>query len=567
MAHPAGGARRLARNEATLTNTTRVAALRDGEAQAGSPILYGSAARAALLRGADQLAALVAPTLGPVPRMVAIAPILGNEPPEILDTAATIARRTIEIDDPFENAGAMLLRDLVLRVAGDVGDGGATTAVLAQALLRDGGRLLAGGINVVRLCQGLRLGLGWALEALDAQAWTVKHPDEIARIAQHAVDDVKLAEMIGEILDTVGPDGIVLVESAHGTTTTHQYVDGVRWEGGYLSAHLLNDDDTTARVIDPRILITDMAVERIEQIVPALEACVAAGTPRLVVIAPEVRDAVIATLLANRKQGILAAALVVQAPSIGYQRIGILGDLAATTGGRCLHAETGDQLERVTLNDLGTARQAWATRQAFGIIGGHGDRAAIRKRVADLRGELSINLDDPYIRTKLRERIAKLTGTGAMIQVGAATRRAQELEQQRIEAALATTRLALEKGVVAGGGGALLACAATLEQRAPDGDVGAGVRLLARALAAPAQTIARNAGLDGRAITHRSAEQSPRAAFDVLAGTWVDGQATGLVDPVGVVRTALEAAVSTAATALTVDVLIRRRDSLRRIRG
>lgn len=553
-----------------MTDTNRLAARRDGEAEAGSPILYGSAARSALLRGADLLAALIAPTLGPVARTVAIAPIVGSDPPEILDTAATIARRTIEIDDPFENAGAMLLRDLVLRVADDVGDGGATTAVLAQALLHDGGRLVAGGINVVRLCQGLRLGLTWALAALDAQAWTVDHPDEIARIARHAVGEPVLAEMIGEILDTVGADGIVLVENAHGTDTTHQYVDGVRWEGGYLSAHLLNGDDTTARILEPRILITDMALERAEQIVPTLEACVAAGTPRLVVIAPEVKDAVIATLLANRKEGILAAALVVRAPSIGNQRAGILDDLAAMTGGRCLHAETGDHLERVTAGDLGIARQVWATRQAFGIIGGRGDRAAIRQRVTEVRGELAANLDDPYIRTKVRERIAKLTGTGAMIQVGAATRRAQELLKQRIEAALTTTRLALEAGVVAGGGGALLACTAALEQRAPDGDIGTGVRLLARALAAPAQTIARNAGLDGRAITSRATsqatEQAPRAAFDVRAGVWVDAQGAGLVDPVGVVRTALEAAVSTAATALTVDVLIRRRDPLRRIR-
>ena len=283
----------------------------------------------------------------------------------------------------------MLIRDLVLRVAEDAGDGGATTAVLTQALLHDGGRLLAGGVNVVRLCQGLRRGLAIAQEALDAQVSKIDHPDEIARVALHGLGDLRLAEMIGEILDTVGPDGIVLVEDAHGTETTHQYVDGVRWESGYLSAHLLPDGEATARVLEPRILITDQAIERPEQIVPALEACVAAGTPRLVVIAPEVKDAVIATLLANRQREVLTAALAIEAPSIGYQRTGILGDLAAITGGRCLTGELGDRLEQAT--DGRSRQRPPGLGQPTGVrvVGGRGSREAVRKRVADVRGELA----------------------------------------------------------------------------------------------------------------------------------------------------------------------------------
>jgi chaperonin GroEL len=485
----------------------------------------------------------------------------------VLDTAATIARRMLELPDPFENPGAMLVRDLVLKVADTAGDGGATTAVLAQALLHDGGRLLAGGVNVVKLHQGLRRGLRLALDALEAQTVTIDHPDDIARLVLHTLGDERLAETIGEILDTVGPDGIVLVEDARGTQTSHEYVDGVRWDGGYLSSHLLAVGETTARVVEPRILLTDHAVERPEQIVPALEACVAAGAPRLVIIAPEVRDQVIATLLANREREVLTAALAIGAPSMGYQRAGILEDLAAITGGRCLRSELGDRLEHVTQADLGSARQVWATRQAFGVIGGRGDRAAIRKRVSDVRGELAAGQDDRYIREKVKERLAKLTGTGAMIQVGAPTRRSQELLKQRIEAALTVARLALKAGVVAGGGGALLACADALTADDAAGDERAGVRLLARALTAPAETIARNAGYDGRAIVHQWPKQAPGSAFDVLAGAWVDAAERGLLDPVGVTRTALEAAVSAAATALTVEVLIRRRDPLRRVRG
>ena len=383
----------------------------DEASRSESPIRYGLAARAALLRGADQLAALVASTLGPVARTVAIAPIIGNDPPEILDTAATIARRMIELSDPFENAGAMMLRDLVLRVAEQAGDGGATTAVLARALLHDGGRLLAGGIDVVQLCAGLRAGLTLARDQLETHSWTVSHPDEIAQVARHSIEDDKLAEMIGEILDTVGPDGIVMVENAAGNETIHQYVDGVRWDGGYLSAHMVPPGETTARLLEPRILLCDFKIERPESLAPALEACIAADAPRLVIIAPEVQASVISMLLANRDKGTLGGVLAIQAPSIGYQRTGILDDLAAATGARCLHADFGDQLERVTLEDLGSARQVWATRQAFGVIGGRGDRAVIRKRVTDVRAELAANQDDRYTREKVRERLAKLTGT------------------------------------------------------------------------------------------------------------------------------------------------------------
>jgi chaperonin GroEL len=532
----------------------------------GSPIRYGLQARAALLRGADQMAALVASTLGPVARTVAIAPILGSEAPEVLDTAETIARRTIELADPFENAGAMMLRDMILRVAERVGDGGATSAVLVQALLRDGGRLLAGGLDVVALCEGLRDGLQIALADLEARSWRIDHPDEIARVARHSLSDPVLAEMLGEILDTVGPDGIIMVENAHGTETSHQYIDGVRWDGGYLSAHLLPVGEATARVLEPRILITDLAVERPEQIVPALEACVAAGTPRLVIIAPEVRDSVIAMLLANRQREVLTAALAIGAPSIGYQRTGILEDLAAITGGRCVRSELGNRLENIGPDDLGSARQVWASRQAFGVVGGHSDRAAVRKRLADVRAELAAGQDDQYVRTKVRERLARLTGTGASIQVGAPTQRSRDLLKQQIEAAVTSTRLAVESGVVAGGGGALLACVVELERQAGAGDHGAGVRLLARALTAPAQAIARNAGLDGRAIIYQRPAPDTPSAFDVVAGAWLDARESGLVDPIGVTRAALEVAVSTAATALTAEVLIRRRDPLRRIR-
>lgn len=513
------------------------------------------------------MTALVAPTLGPVARTVAVAPIIGDDPPEVLDDAATIVRRTIEIDDPFENAGAMLARQLVLEVTERAGDGGATTAVLARALLHEAGRLVAGGVNVVKLCQGIRQGLGAVVAALEAAAWRIDRPEEIASVALHGVGDPTLADVIAEILDTVGPEGVVLVEDSRGTTTTHEYLDGVRWDGGYLSAHLLAAGEATARVLEPRILLTDQELARPEQVVPALEACIAAGAPRLVVVAPEVRDAVIATLAANRERGVLDAALAIRAPSIGSQRTRILEDLAALTGGRCFRAETGDALERATLADLGSARQVWATRQAFGVLGGRGDRAAVRQRVTEVRAELASVQDDPYLKSKVRERLAKLTGTGATIQVGGPTRRAQELLRQRIEATVTTTQLALAEGVVPGGGTAPLLGVPPLERLGLTGDAAAGARVLARALAAPARVIARNAGLDGRAIAHHLLTDHQGETFDVVRQAWAEPRASGLADPLGVSRAALEAAVSAATTALTVEVLIRRRDPLRRIRS
>jgi chaperonin GroEL len=461
----------------------------------------------------------------------------------------------------------MLVRGTVLEIGERAGDGGATTAVLTRALLQEACRQVAAGANVVHLVRGIRLGLEQVRGRLEGQSWQIDGPDEIASIARQSVGDEQLAEMIGEIVDAVGADGIVLVQESRSTETTHEYVDGVRWDGGYLSQYLLPSGESTGRVVEPRILLTDQPIIRPDQLVPALDACVAAGEPRLVVIAPELSDAALAVLLTNRERGALEGVLAIQAPSLGNQRAGILQDLAAITGGRCIRAELGDRLERLTLADLGTARQVWATRQTFGVIGGRGDKATIRKRVEEVRAELTAGQDEPYIREKVRERLAKLIGIGAIIQVGAPTRRAQELLKERVEAALATCRLALDQGVIAGGGMALLRCASDLNGLDVTGDEALGVQVLGRALAAPAETIAANAGLDGRAMAWQAHQWQDGQVFDVVRQCWDDARDCGVVDPLRVVIGALEAAVSAATTMLAVEVLIRRRDPLRRWRN
>ncbi|MDQ3808720.1 MAG: chaperonin GroEL [Chloroflexota bacterium] len=522
---------------------------------------HGAEARAALLRGIDRMVALVRPTLGPLPRTVAIAHIAGSQPPEILDNAAVIVRRTLQVADPFENMGAMLVRHLVWRVFEQVGDGGATAAVLAQALVRTGGQSITAGASPLLVRRGMQLGLAAASEALRRQGRPMDGPEDIARAVACSLDDPALASMVGEVVDAVGVDGAVIVEDAQGTTTAREYVDGVRWNEGYVSSFLLKADEATAaRVVNPRILVTDYVLDRAEQLLPALEACVAAGQRGLMVIAPEVRDAAVGVLVANRERGLLDGVVAVRAPSFGSQRAGILDDIAAITGGRCVSHERGRRLADITIEDLGRACQAWATRVAFGILGGQGSRSAIRARIAELKAELrAVDGDDAYTGNLLRERIGKLAGTVAVIRVGAASAAEQRARKLRVEAAVKSARAAAREGVVPGGGAALLACVPAVSGlAAPGPDESLGVMAVARALSAPLRAIVRNAGQDEGAVLARAAEH-PGRAFDVLQAQWVDPFASGLLDPLPVTLAALDASVSMAMTALTAEVLIHRK--------
>ena len=508
---------------------------------------------------------LLRPTLGPVARTVAVAPIVGNGPPEILDSAATIARRTVQLADPFEDMGGMIVRHLVWRVFEEAGDGTATAAVLARGLMHAAATAVAAGGSPVPIRRGIEVGLAVALDTLRRQARPVEAPAELAAVAAGIVRNPELAELVGEVVESVGPEGSILIEEAQGTETGYQYIDGVQWDGGYVSHFLLQDGQTTVRLLDPRVFVTDYALDTAEQLLPALEACVAAGARSLLVVAPEVRDSAVGLLVLNRERGLLDGAVAVRAPSIGEQQVRILEDLAVVTGGRCMRRACGERLEDVTVADLGQARQAWASKSAFGILGGRGDRAAIRQRIAEARAELGAISDDQYARDKVRERIGKLAGTAAVIRVGAPTTGEREELKLRVEAAVTAARAALEHGVVPGGGGALLACAPALETLAADcdradrGDEAAGVRALARALAEPMRTIARNAGLESAPILAEARRRGPGWTFDVLRQEWVDPFDAGIVDPLAVVLTALETSASAVAATVTADVLIRRK--------
>jgi chaperonin GroEL len=378
-----------------LTSTRRAI---EGAPPSERLVVYGPAARAALIRGVDRMAALLRPTLGPLARTVAISPVVGTGPPEILDSAAIIARRTTRLADPFEDMGGMIIRHLAWRVFERAGDGAATAAVLAQALLHRAEQYVAAGGNPVSVKRGLEHGLSIARAELRRQAWTIELPSEIAGVVAGSVRGAGLAEMIGEIVDSVGPDGSILVEGARGTETGYEYLDGVRWDEGYLSPFLLEGGETTARLLDPRVFVTDYPLERAEHLLPALEACVGAGGRSLLVVAPEVRDSAVGLLIVNRRRGTLDGAIAVRAPSSGAQQTRILEDIAVLTGGRCLQRDRHERLADMTLDHLGAARQAWATGSAFGILGGQGSKAALRRRIAEARAELGALEDDERTR-------------------------------------------------------------------------------------------------------------------------------------------------------------------------
>jgi chaperonin GroEL len=527
-------------------------------------ILNGAPARQALYRGVDQMARLIRPTLGPNARTVMIAHILqGKNPPEILDSGATIARRTIQIPDPFEDMGAMLLRHAVWQTFEAVGDGTATTAVIAHQLLREAERYLAAGASPVGLRRGLERGLEVALAELDRQARPIELPAEIAGVVAGIVRDPKVAEIVGEVIDSVGPDGAVLVEDSAGTETVYEYIDGIRWNEGYVSPFFVKDGTGgTVRLIEPRIFVTDHYLEKAEQLMPAVEACVQAGGRTIMVIAPEVRGEALSLLLVNLEKDVLDGALAVKAPGFGTQRTRVLEDIAVATGGRCILEDVGELPQNATADDLGSARQGWATNRVFGILGGRGSKEAIRRRVADARAELrTADQDDQHMLKRIRERIGKLSGTAAVILAGAPTSPERDELKLRIEAAVATARAAVEDGVVAGGGAALLACAPAVERAAEllELDEASGARALARALAEPMRAIADNAGLEPSHVLHEARCRGPERTFDVLREEWVDAWEAGLLDPLGVTRHALETGVSAAATALTADVLIHRK--------
>jgi chaperonin GroEL len=521
-------------------------------------VLLDEEARAALKRGVDVMARLIRVTLGPRARTVAIMPIVGsNRPPEILDDGATIARRTLQIPHPFDDMGAMIIRQLACKIGDTTGDGSATAVVIAHSVLDAATRYVAAGGNPMFVKHGLERALAAALAALAAQARPVEGPDDLRRVAAACTRDPKIAGMIGEIFDIIGRDGIVVVENGHSTTVDREYVEGIQWDKGWVSPYLVTDSERMeASVENVPVFVTDRFLSKTEDVLPILNFALARGDKQLFLLAGDISGDALATLVKNKQDNIITT-LAVKAPGYGDRRIRILEDIAIFTGARMIREDAGESIASFTPEGFGRARRVWCNRDFFTVIEGMGNPTTIRNRIAQIKKELPTVTDD-YERGKMRERLGKLSGGLAILKIGAPTELERDEKKLQAEDAVAATRLALEGGIVPGGGVALLACIPAVRRLQLDGDERMGVEILAQALEAPTRQILHNGGFVPNPLIAELRQRPAGWGFDVINGEMVDMWEAGIVDPLKVVHTALDTAVSTAMMALTTEALVRK---------
>jgi len=500
----------------------------------------------------DELANLLRPTLGRLPRPVALERTgQRDRAPEILDDGATILRRIVELPNRDTDMGAMLLRHALWQLHQEVGDGTATAAILFQTIVREGMRYVAAGHNPMRLRREVEREVPRVCTSLRAMARQIEGEDRIAQVAEALCQDPGLASVLGEVFDMVGADGYVQVEGGRQRGLRREYIEGVYWEGGWLSPMFVTDPVGQQAVLsEPAIFISDLHIGQAKQLVPLMDRVVQAGIRSLLVIAGSLSEEAQAVLIANREADKLAT-LAVPAPAVGAQRTGILQDIAILTGGQALTSAMGKRVQSVDLTDMGRARRAWADRDYFGIVGGRGDPKALRNRIRQVNARIE-RAQDRHERDKLRQRLGRLLGGVAKLRIGGAT--PTELETRKVvaERAVITLRRAMEGGVVPGGGVALLACQPVLQ----DTD---GARILACALEEPLRVIAENAGHEPGTVLARVRSSPPGWGFDARTGQVVDFWSEGILDPLAVLQAAVETAVSGAVMVLTTDVLVHRR--------
>ena len=515
-------------------------------------VIFQPRAHQALKRGVDELVNLLRPTLGPRPRVVALERAAERDrAPEILDDGATILRRIIQLPDRDMDMGAMVLRHALWRLHQEVGDGTATAAVLFQALLREGMRYAAAGHDPLHLRREMEQGLAAVRTSLQAMARQFEGQSRIAQVAEALCQDRELALLLGEIFDIVGTEGYVRVEGGRHRGLEREYVEGVYWDGGWLSSSFVTDPVRQETVLnEPAILITDLHIKQAGQLAPVMDRVLRTGIPSLLVIGGNVGDDALTILIANQKADKLGT-LAVRAPSVGAQRAGILQDIAILTGGAVLTSSAGAEVHSAQLEDLGRARRAWATRDYFGIVGGKGDARALRNRIQQVRGEIE-RTEDTHEQDNLRQRLGRLLGGVAKLRIGAPTPAELKARKAVAERTVATLRRALQGGVVPGGGAALLACQPALQETA-------GSRILSHALEEPLRVIAENAGYEPGAVVARVRANPPGWGFDARTGQIVDLWQEGILDPAVVLQAAVEVAVSGATMILTTDVLVHRR--------
>ncbi len=513
-------------------------------------ILFGEEARRALGRGVDALADAVKVTLGPKGRNVVLDKKFGA--PTITNDGVTIAR-DIELEDPFENMGAQLVKEVATKTNDVAGDGTTTATLLAQAMVREGMRNVAAGANPMVLKKGIEMAVNTLVDEIKKKAKTVKG-DDVAQVATISSSDETIGKLIADAMSKVGKDGVITSEESKTMKTELKVVEGMQFDRGYISPYMVTDADKMEAVLkDPYILITDRKISTISDILPILEEVVKQGK-ELVIIAEDLDGEALATLVVNKLRGTFKA-LAVKAPGFGDRRKAMLEDIAILTGGTVISEELGRKLDSVTIADLGHAGQVRATKDETTIVDGVGDKKAIAARVEQLKKQVAETTSD-FDKEKLQERLAKLSGGVAVIEIGAATEVEMKDKKLRIEDALNATRAAVEEGIVAGGGTTFVDILPALDALKAEGDVQTGIDIVKRAIEEPVRQIANNAGLEGSVVVEEVKKAGKGKGFNALTGEYEDMIKAGIVDPAKVVRSTLQNAASIAAMVLTTETLV-----------
>lgn len=518
---------------------------------AAKNLKYSDDARKALEVGVDKLANAVKVTLGPRGRTVVLEKKFGS--PVVINDGVTIAKE-IEVEDRFENMGAQLIREVSSKTNDLAGDGTTTSAVLAQAIFKEGIRNVAAGSNATQIKLGIDKAVKAIVEKLRKDSKTIKGLEASKQVATVSANDPEMGGLVAEILDKVGKDGVVTVEESKGIDTTYDMVEGMQFDKGYMSPYFITDAQRMEAVYEnPLFLFFEKKISSVQDIVPLLEKVLRTGRP-FILISEDVENECLATLVLNRLRANLPVAAV-KAPGFGDRRKAMMEDMAIVTGGQFISEDLGLKLENVTIEQLGSAEKVVITKEDTTIIGGKGAKAAIEGRVKQIQTQIE-STESNYDKEKLQERLAKLSGGVAVVKVGAATETALKERKSRIEDALAATRAALEEGIVVGGGVALLQAASALDKLDTTGDEEIGVRIVRKALEAPVRTIAENAGVEGSVVVNKVLEGKTGFGFNAATLEYGDLFKAGIVDPTKVVRLELENSSSIAGLLITTEAAV-----------
>ncbi len=518
-------------------------------------LVFEDEARKHLKNGVDALANAVKTTLGPKGRNVALDKKWGS--PTVTHDGVTVAKE-IELENPFENMGAQLLKEAATKTNDVAGDGTTTATVLAQAIVEQGLKNVAAGANPMLLKGGIEAGRDAVVKSISDMSTPVSERENIAQVASISAADNQIGELIADVMDRVGKDGVITVEESKGLEFETEYVEGMQLDRGYLSPYFVTNSERMEAVLEnPYILIHDKKISSAQDLVPILEKLMQMGKREIVIIAEDVEGEALATLVLNKLRGTFNA-LAIKAPGFGDRRKAMLQDIAILTGGEVVTEELGKKLENTAVNDLGQADRVIATKDDTTIVSGSGDTGQIKGRIDQIRSEIDASTSD-YDREKLQERLAKLAGGVAILRVGAATETELKFKKTRVEDALSATRAAVEEGIVPGGGVALTNAISALEAVTIDeADAATGLSILRRALEEPMRMIAHNAGLDGAVVVEkvRTGDGDVATGYDVLGNCYVNMLEAGIIDPAKVTRSAVENACSIASMILTTEALI-----------